>query len=364
MEFLMMFIGFLVWMLFIVGTSKAISYVKKKQLTSNWKQLGPVKTVPAVDEQGYRAEYDPHYTRLIEKEQGLRVETQCGMEECTICYWKARTLSMPGNMAIIAERQKFIDELPDGLSDELYDSMLEDWQISMRPVIEANEKKESARKEERKRQEDEDFYATPYALIHKYKAEGRVFNKQNNSWSSPSVEHMLDDKEKALLSRNKAHWAKRHPNHYKPKLIEFKPKPEDQSILDVYDHYRNIKDRQASFGVRIKQTDSEIKNMQGTLNRMRESIQRSIELGIITPGEGRSMAVTPEYRARHELTESISDEVKVKYEHNIRNNQYWKVVLTGKHKPFGDGVRWSRHMITEDEYERAQFSGLQCDIQF
>lgn len=222
MEFLVIFLGWFVGMLFIVGTSKAISYVKRKQLEAGRKAIGK-DSGPGPD--FYPLTYNPHYTRALEAEQGLKVDTQCEFTDCTICYWKARNrvnatdYTPPKYLASIKRKNAFIDSLPDGLSDELYDSMAEDWMKELKPALEA-EKMETAKTEA------ESYYSTPYDLIQKYQAEGRVYNKRNNSWSSPSVEHMLDSKEKAILARNKAHWAARHPNHHKPSELKVKYKGE------------------------------------------------------------------------------------------------------------------------------------------
>ena len=86
--------------------------------------LGEIEAVPE--------KFDPHYSRAIELEAGMKVETQCDNTECTICYWKAghhiETEVCDWKYRAEVERMnKFIDSLPDGLSDELYDSMLEDY---------------------------------------------------------------------------------------------------------------------------------------------------------------------------------------------------------------------------------------------
>lgn len=83
------------------------------------------------DWDGLPLKYNPHHTRSIEIEQGLNGRlTQCDDTSCQTCYWKAgkeQRAKMLPTTRLIEDFCKWNDELPDGLSDELYESMYEDW---------------------------------------------------------------------------------------------------------------------------------------------------------------------------------------------------------------------------------------------
>ncbi len=219
MTILLVVLGAIIAMLFIVGTPKAIAYQKKKQIESG---------------SGVPADYDPHYTRSLEIEQGLKVETKCDDSTCKICQWKIRNLfpierNPISTMDFVNKKYQetlntFIKELPDGMSDDYYDMVFEDFERE-------TEKKFKAQLKEIEQSEEERYYATPSYLIKQYKAEGREFNRGNNSWSSPkanalgtghSTRPILTPSTagQKIIDANKKHWRKRHPDA-KPKEMDF-----------------------------------------------------------------------------------------------------------------------------------------------
>jgi len=160
--------------------------------------LGTSDNIAAeIDADGYRKDYDAHYTRQLEKEQGVKVTTQCDDTSCTECYWKARMLKstdardfgVSGRGELFDQRKKWINEQLDGLSDELYDSLYEDWLEDNKEAIERQRKTFDDLLEYNRRLKEEAYYATPYNLIELYKKEGRTYTP-GNGWSRPNARAM------------------------------------------------------------------------------------------------------------------------------------------------------------------------------
>jgi hypothetical protein len=134
------------------------------------------------DSDGHRKEFDAHYARQLEIDGGVKVTTQCDDTTCKTCYWKARKLDDYNNMdfnpggELLKQRQKFIKELPDGMSDDLYEMMYEDWVLEHMPLIKANRELVKTQRERKFREKEELYYATPYKQIQQYKAEGRTYD--------------------------------------------------------------------------------------------------------------------------------------------------------------------------------------------
>jgi hypothetical protein len=163
------------WALLSIG-SHIIAYRKESKAIEM-----AIKSDP-FDSEGHRKEFDAHYARQLEIEGGVRVTTQCEDNTCKTCYWKARKLDdydaysfAPGG-ALLKKRQQFIKDLPDGMSDDLYEMMYEDWEQEMMPLIKQNRLSVTKERERKRRQKDEEYYATPYHLIQQYKAEGRTYD--------------------------------------------------------------------------------------------------------------------------------------------------------------------------------------------
>lgn len=112
--------------------------------------------VAGLDTDGLPLKYEPHYARSIEIEQGLNGKlTQCDNFDCQTCYWKAGKEQRAEMLPFDSLKKKFYewnDELLDGLSDELYESMFEDWLAS--PSVASSVKMYNAQLEKR-RQSDE-----------------------------------------------------------------------------------------------------------------------------------------------------------------------------------------------------------------
>lgn len=171
--FIYFFIGYLVgWVLMKAGGG-FLNYLDKRQAV----KAAMKPEIAAYDEDGHRKEYDPHYTRELEQTGGVKVVTRCDNTKCAKCYWKPRMLKtselkLHGMIPLMRKRDEFIESLPDDYSDDLYQMFYDDWLKDQEPTIQRH-----------KREKEEDYYCTPYDQIQKYKTEGRVFNKANNSWS-------------------------------------------------------------------------------------------------------------------------------------------------------------------------------------
>lgn len=117
----------------LVGILIAVEIITGGFYYSNYELKAERKKqlVAGLDADGLPLKYEPHYTRSIEIEQGLQGRlTQCDNTDCQTCYWKAgkkqRAEMLPGQY-LRDQFYEWNDELPDGLSDELYESMYEDW---------------------------------------------------------------------------------------------------------------------------------------------------------------------------------------------------------------------------------------------
>jgi hypothetical protein len=131
-----------------------------------------------VDKEGLPLKYDPHYARKIEIEQDFKGQlTQCDDTNCKNCYWKANHKDIRQDTPRLQKLyDEWIEALPDGLSDELYDMMWDDFIESdeVHKEIEAKEKEDM-----------EDYYCTPHSTIIEYQEQGYTFDKQRNSWYPP-----------------------------------------------------------------------------------------------------------------------------------------------------------------------------------
>lgn len=135
-----------------------------------------------IELEGYN-DYHPHYTRKLEEELGLRVATQCDDDTCKMCNWKAGSFKKHELLPSTGLKQlfdKWVTELPDGLSDELYESMFEDWINSkyIATSIANYNKQIEDRKIERK-------YNTPRSQAERYLADGYTYDADANSWYPP-----------------------------------------------------------------------------------------------------------------------------------------------------------------------------------
>jgi hypothetical protein len=145
------------------------------------------------DENGSRKEYDAHYSRDIEQESGMRVTVQCDDTNCAKCYWKPRMLNsadnkdFPPGSWLLKKRQDWIKDQLDGLSDELYDSMYEDFLKEVQPSIDNARKALEAQRERKRQIEMEMHYATPYKDIVKYKEEGRTYSPHAGWSTKPDI---------------------------------------------------------------------------------------------------------------------------------------------------------------------------------
>lgn len=187
MELLIFFlIGYIGGWILIKGGGAFLNYVEDKRAI----KAAMKPEISPYDEDGHRKEYDPHYTRAMEIEYGVKVTTQCEDTTCTKCYWKARMLDdwsakdFPPGSDLLTKRQEWIKSQLDGLSDELYDSMYDDWLAEMKPEIEKSHKQLEERREAKRRRKEEEYYCTPYDDIKKYQAEGRTY-KPGAGWSHP-----------------------------------------------------------------------------------------------------------------------------------------------------------------------------------
>lgn len=213
------------------------------------------------DAEGHRKGYDAHYSRNLEKEQGVPVVTQCEDTSCTECYWKARMLNdidhsvFPGGSVILRKRQDWIKEQVDGLSDDLYDLLYEDWRADMAPEITAHWDAIRKRREEKTKRKEEEYYGTPYDQIQLYKAQGRTYNRSANAWSNPKESSQATDTARSVIARNRLYWRQKHPD-YAP----INPKPVgnltvgpldidsadtvvDMDVSDIYDMESNCINR-------------------------------------------------------------------------------------------------------------------------
>lgn len=222
------FIGIVILFWGAIITSTAIDIKRTRELdrkTQEWLR-GTKELLSEVqaeqdkyDADGHRKEYDPHYARKLEEEQGLRITVQCEDTNCTKCYWKARKLNdywtgdFPPGSDILSKRQTWIKEQVDGLSDELYDMLYEDWLKEVAAEIDQAKHEIAQRRELKKRKEEENFYSTPYDQVQLYKAQGRTYNRAANAWSNPKVESGTSDAARSVTARNKIHWQERHPDY-------------------------------------------------------------------------------------------------------------------------------------------------------
>lgn len=137
------------------------------------------KEIEAFDADGHRIGFDAHYTRNLEVETGVKVDTKCDDPECNKCVWKLRRKRSKPNYAastnMLWERDEFIDSLDDSMSDA-YNQMLLD-------EFEAEQEKTVAEKELAERfRETESYYATPIEQIQRLSDEGYSYNKSSNTW--------------------------------------------------------------------------------------------------------------------------------------------------------------------------------------
>jgi hypothetical protein len=205
------------------------------------------------DEEGFRKQYDPHYARDLEEKEGLKVVTQCEDINCTKCYWKARMLNdvdhsvFPGGSVILRKRQDWIKAQLDGLSDDLYELMYEDWRADMAPEITEHWNLVRRNRDEKMKRKEEEFYNTPYDLIQLYKAQGREYSRSANSWSSPKGNKQLGTSDAALTvtARNKKYWREKHPDYapINPKPVGNQTVGPDtvinMEVTEVYDMEKN-----------------------------------------------------------------------------------------------------------------------------
>lgn len=93
-----------------------------------WYSTEPLRHKPiqsGLDEFGYRIGYDAHYTRALEVDGEVTVDTQCDDKDCRTCYWKPRHMGQGGYVGLVeSRRDTFIESLPDGLTDAEYDQRL------------------------------------------------------------------------------------------------------------------------------------------------------------------------------------------------------------------------------------------------
>lgn len=163
-----------------------------REMESSWQKRAKeleAEMNPPVDEDGHRVEYDAHYARQLEAEQGLPQTVRCEDTNCTRCYWKPRMLNeydskdFPPGSELLTKRQEWIKAQLDGLSDDLYDLMYEDFIKEIQPEIDAAHEVLAAKREAKRRKDMEKYYATPYEQIQIYLAEGRTY-KPVVGWSA------------------------------------------------------------------------------------------------------------------------------------------------------------------------------------
>jgi hypothetical protein len=169
--------------LLITGVNILEDYKLKRMTMESDKRHRELEAVPE--------KYDPHYTRDLEIEGGIKAATQCDNTNCRKCYWKPRMLTkhedkLHGHISLLRDRDAFIESLPDDMSDDMYDFLYQDWLEEQLPLVNKIEARRAKELAEKAKREDEKYYATPYHLIQQYKAEGREFSKQANSWGPAS----------------------------------------------------------------------------------------------------------------------------------------------------------------------------------
>lgn len=138
------------------------------------------KEIEAFGADGHRIGFDAHYTRNLEVETGVKVDTKCGDPECNKCVWKLRRKRQKPNYAastnMLWERDEFIDSLDDSMSDAYNQMLLDEFEAEQKKAV---RKKEMAIH----RKSIAHHYATPYDQVQKLYDEGYKYNKSANTWS-------------------------------------------------------------------------------------------------------------------------------------------------------------------------------------
>lgn len=199
----MLIIFLVIWILFCIDLSVSVVYQKPMLANRIIHKISDKvrgvnqKAIPyGFDDEGYPTKYDAHYARKIEIEQGLQGQlTKCDNDKCTECNWKAHSIEFERHLPSMGLQQmfsKWVNELPDGLSDELYDSMRADWAESVSKEIDFQNKQTEKIEKRKNEQKSEAYYGTPIDKVWELRAKGYTFSKINNSWYPPA-KYCLED---------------------------------------------------------------------------------------------------------------------------------------------------------------------------
>lgn len=259
------------------------------------------------DGEGFRLQYDAHYTRDLEDKEGIAGKrTQCADDTCNRCYWKARyfrglipfdgayhTLKLPKHVRIEFNKKEreFVESLVDGMSDELYEGLLEDYRAEVRPQMEEIAAKakelELQNKADMNKKAIEHTFRTPMAMIRQYQAEGRTYNAATNTWSRPKDEPSRADWESIGMKATRDYidsandWAEFHfkdasGNTFVAPSKEAAKRHIDRMIAE--NRKARLHQTQKDFDARIKEIDRRARTLADEVNRMNAKAHKTTVL--------------------------------------------------------------------------------------